>query len=452
MFCTAQLALAVDYETPPTLDVIHTLDSDTVNSAHYRFEPGVVNDGFSNTFVIVSEYQRIEARGNAMARERALEQVAIAALRQIKSSEAYSKGLEAAAEAPLALTRQTLEDPVAVLKNLPQGISNVLGDLGNALDGIGKSKQSDGDQMTMLGYSRAKRRFAAELNVDPFSSNQVLQTELDDVTWSIFAGGATIDIALSCGPVGAGLAIQAAGSTDRARYVDWSIPSATLIKGATDALQAMGLSQLEADDLMHHRVCTLTHQTQLVSALVDLSQVAGRDAFARLATQATDEHSCRVFSEVARLIRLFHRHHSPIVSIKGTSLPTLALSATGETVAPLPVDYLTWSPVTNQLIDSMPAMAGRLLWLSGTLSTDARNALALQGVVVHEQVFERLDDPMAIAKNLVPNRVATKNEGSEENQTGALVNDVSEGVTDIFKSLGGSLLGGSDTSSNEGEQ
>ena len=59
---------------------------------------------------------------------------------------------------------------------------------------------------------------------------------------------------------------------------------------------------------------------------------------------------------------------------------------------------------------------------------------------------------MNIAQALVPDRVATETEGSQENQTGALVNDVSEGVTNLFKSLGGSLLGGGSTDDSQGEQ
>ena len=191
----------MDYETSPILNAAELLGSDTVNSVHYRFEPRVVNVGFTNSYVIVSEYQRIEARGDAMARERAQEQVAIAALKQIKTTEAYGKGLEVAAEAPLTLTRQTLEDPLKVLKNLPR-----------------------------------------------------------------------------------------------------------------------------------------------------------------------DEHSCRVFSEVARLARLYHRNVARIARINGSRLPLLAFDERGGVFVPLPADYITWSPDTQQLVDLIPSMTTRALWLSGRVS------------------------------------------------------------------------------------
>ena len=43
----------------------------------------------------------------------------------------------------------------------------------------------------LIGYSDEKRKVAISLDVDPYSTNTVLQQELDGIAWASFAGGMT---------------------------------------------------------------------------------------------------------------------------------------------------------------------------------------------------------------------------------------------------------------------
>ena len=54
----------------------------------------------------------------------------------------------------------------------------------------------------LIGYSDKKRKVAIELGVDPYSTNTVLQHELDQIAWASFAGGATFSILTM--PIGGG--------------------------------------------------------------------------------------------------------------------------------------------------------------------------------------------------------------------------------------------------------
>ena len=80
-------AQAADYESPPHLDAGELLGESATRGEHFQIEPGVRNDGLMNLFVVESEFQRVDAYGNSLALERAAEQGAIAALREIKKTD-----------------------------------------------------------------------------------------------------------------------------------------------------------------------------------------------------------------------------------------------------------------------------------------------------------------------------------------------------------------------------
>jgi hypothetical protein len=305
---------------------------------------------------VSSSFQRIGAYGNSLAFERAHEQEAIAVLRGVKTTEAYVQGLEAAARAPLALTRQTLKDPVGVMKSIPGAVSNLWSDVSSAVGGIGKGGQGGSSQMLkeLLGYQRVKNRLASELGVDACSSNAVLQDDLDDVSWAIFAGGASIDLALSQAPVAAGLSVRAVEAIEGARAPLWAIPTATLLRASSEALRGMGLAPDEADAIARHPACTLTHQTALVSSLVELEDVGGRADFARLAASAPDEAACRFYVETAKLIWTYHRGRRPLETLRVADGVARLEDADGRLVLPVRADYVFWTPQARTLADAFP--------------------------------------------------------------------------------------------------
>src|SRR5204863_72542 len=58
-----------------------------------------------------------------------------------------------------------------------------------------KSQYDQARISDMSGFSNAKRGVAIELGVDPYSSNETLQRELNGITWATFAGKMTFSVA-----------------------------------------------------------------------------------------------------------------------------------------------------------------------------------------------------------------------------------------------------------------
>ena len=364
-----------DWEPITLLDAATLLGAETVAGPNYKVEPSVESDGLMNRYVVSSHYQRVGAYSDSLVRERVHEQRAIGALRLIKKTEAYKDGLTAAARAPLTITRRTLTDPVGVMKSVPGAVSNLWSDVSSAVGGLGKGTgdwQPSQTLKELLGYHRVKARLAARFGVDFYSSNAVLQQDLDDVSWSLFAGGAAIDVAMSQAPIAGSLAVRAAREIDTAHAPLWDIPQATLMAAASEQLQAMGLPAEEADTLARHPVCTLTHQPTLVSLLADLPGVSGRDAFARHAATAQDEASCRLHVEVAKLIWIYHRQQVPVQTIGLADGIATVTDAERRVVLPLRADYVFWTSGAYRLVEALPSEGERALWLSGVLSGRAR--------------------------------------------------------------------------------
>jgi hypothetical protein len=63
----------------------------------------------------------------------------------------------------------------------------------------------------MTGFSKTKRDLAIKLGVDPYSTNEVFQSELNKVAWPAFLGKFTVNLGMAA--VG-GVALSAANWTN----------------------------------------------------------------------------------------------------------------------------------------------------------------------------------------------------------------------------------------------
>src|SRR5262249_23958903 len=147
----------------------------------------------TNQFVIDSDYGVFEADGNEMVIRRVKEVGAIAELKDVSRTDQFKNSLAAAARGPLNGEKNLVNDPANTISNVPKGIMKFMGRAGESLKKVGQKKDGKDPQGSsaeqLIGYSNAKRKVAAQLGVDPYSTNTVLQKELDGIAWASFAGG-----------------------------------------------------------------------------------------------------------------------------------------------------------------------------------------------------------------------------------------------------------------------
>lgn len=423
-------------EPPVELDAGALLGMETLVGPHHRIERRVLNDGRTNRYRVGDGPRTIEAVGNRMVRERAREFEAIAALNRIKESDAYAKGLDAAANATLSLTRGVIEDPVGALGRLPQGLGTLLSDLGAAVQGVGRGtdapREKDALVKDLIGFNSLKRRLAHEMKVDPYSTHPELQTALNDVAWAMFAGGAPIELAMTAAPAGLALALCAA---DRAEggALDWRIPPATLRQAMEREVRALGLDSREAEALVYHRTCTLRHLSLLVSAMTDLMPAQGRAEVSRQAGRANEEHGCRQAVHAAELAWSYHRHVAPVAELAVREGGLWLRDRENVTVLVLPADYLAWTAANAALF--APGVAPRVLWLEGTVSPHTHDALLALGINAQDHVLTRFPAGLNVAAILLPERNTAQPDPAGTNRTGAMIDRVGTGVGGAVDSL-----------------
>ncbi|MBF0274065.1 MAG: hypothetical protein HQK84_02420 [Nitrospinae bacterium] len=425
------------YEQIPTLTAEESLGKEIIKGENYHVAPQVTSDGLMNEYQVISSFLELSAYSNSLALERIQEMEAIAAIKKIKTSEAYAKGIENAANGPIAMTKNIIVDPIGAVESLAKGLSNTLADISASIGGMQKGESSTDTEALMkdvIGYNTAKRRLAADLNVDVYSSNKLLQEELNDVTWAIFAGGATIEAALSVAPIAASLSVRAATMSSTNNQGLWKVSAATLREAGEKAFLKMDLNKEEAEKLMFHSVCTLTHQTALVAGLASMNNVSGRKEFAQLALSAENEQACRRYQEIAELIRSYHVNKQPInhISVEKNRI-YVEPEAGGKTVVVLS-DYFVWTKENAALADVEGVNA---IWVSGIVSPLAKQQLSLKNIQVHENVFANFPEKAAILATILPNRV--------EEETGNKTGKLFDGILSIGSEIGngvGSVAGG----------
>jgi hypothetical protein len=426
------------FENPATLDAANLLGSNVLIGEHYRIDNAVHNDGRNNTYHFRSDILSLQVTTDSLAEERAHEIDSIVVLRKLKETDAYKKGMEAAADAPLTLTRHVIEDPVGTLEKLPDGLNNLLNDLGAAVTSIGRgdssSKEDNAMVKDLIGFNTVKRRLAADIKVDPYSSNTTLQQELNDVAWAMFAGGAPIELAMVAVPAAVSVAVRAIDRLDGGQ-LDWKIPPATLRQAMDERVQAIGLNANESEKLVYHPHCSLRHQSIMVSAVVEMKDVPGRDEFLRQAITASDEIACRRYQQMVEMAWSFHRNIRPVTGLTLRDGLVWLDTAEHHRILIVPYDYMAWTRANAALVDDKQASKPTSLWLAGRVSERTARELQQRQITVYQQVEQQYPQYLKVAAVLLPERTAAAETEDEQNKTGKLVSDVGSGVGNLVSDV-----------------
>ena len=428
-------ANADQYEPTPLFRAADVLGHEAVVGENYRIEEAVSNDGIQNLFTVVSPDITLTPLGNEMALERGREMQAIAAIRKVKKTDAYVDGLEAAIAGPLASAKEAITHPVETIKAVPGAISRLVGDISAAVSNMGKD---DGDRednqmfKDLIGYNQTKRRLARDLNVDVYSTNPVLQEELDDLAWASFAGDATINIAVAVTTTGVGVVTGTLELATASDDLIFEKSASTLANISRRHLIDMGLDENQSNSFLSTMTYSVSQQTRLVQALAVLQEVPGRNVYITLAEGATDENSARYHRRTAEIIGSYHQQIKPVARLKFDGDVAYFVTVDGQTIQPLVADYVAWTEKTaTRMAGLISATGNRSLLLTGRVSSATRRHLQSSGIDIQELAFSQMADRIAVVKiddlEPAPDQ-AEKQPAQEETESG--------GLTGMVKSVG----------------
>lgn len=363
-----------------TRDVVPDL---SLSGSLYRVRPQAYCDGLVATFWIdARDGSTYRATGTPLLYQRIAEIGAIAKLRQMDSGENFGNSLGNTAENTVTSVGKTISDPGSFFKSIPEGASKFFGSIGENMKG-GKSEYEGRAYSSALGQSKAKRLLAFQLGVNPYSTNETLQKELNRVGWSQAGGAVLVNVAVSAIPAGAGTGLNMNRNLQSA--VASQDPAQLGIMNRK-RFESIGIDADEANELLKHKWYSPLHRTAITDALVSLGPGHGQEVFLDVLTRASNEVDANYFQQTAELIEQYNRSVARVGKIQRTGRTVSFYDAKGDWVIPVPFDYCLW---TQDVRDrARRALAGRepgrtlILYTTGNFSSLAAAQCARDNISV----------------------------------------------------------------------
>jgi len=264
----------------------------------------------------------------------------------------------------------------------------------------GRGDREDGYTKELIGFAAVKRKYAYKFGVDVYSSNEVLQKDLNSVSWAGFAGGMTVTVAM--------LGIKSASST-----AYFAVKGTQLVHGmnmilldnSPEDLQKlnrkkmvdMGVRDSVITEFQKNPAYSPRHQTILVQALAEMQGVKNREQFIKKALYAEYEEEAFLYQRMAEMLHGYHTQVKPIKELVPVRKFVVGYTSDQTIVATFPVDLLYWIELTDFGSAALAKLdlTGRPikkteLWVTGTLTSRSMQELNARGLVIKERAGEEL--------------------------------------------------------------
>ncbi len=394
-FSASALEVPSFQKLPITLSATKTLPEDLQKGSNYQVDDAIINDGLINTYYLQTDYGKLKIVSDALYIERINELRALEHMEKLEQTKEFGEAMKKGVKAPINTVKSMATEPVDTVKAIGSGISNWVSDIGNAV--VSDDPNQAGVFSTAIGYAAAKRAFAYEYGINPYTDFQPVQDKMGEIARANVVGGLTPKIAFGLikKPVGTVLKVTAMADTMKKMARDMSPDELEDIN--EEKLKAMGVSDSLSKRFLRNYNYDPQEKTLLVGALDGMKGVAHRDLVILSASHAPDKSVARYLSVQAQMMLGYHQNISSaqtILSINGG----LALQNTkGVVVGISPYDYAAWTSTLNnkemvatEVLKRIQGVSGKELWIAGRIAHPARIAIESRGWVVHEQVREKL--------------------------------------------------------------
>lgn len=387
---------AVAPVAPAAYDDLDVLPAASVLSPAMQRGPGyevgtpIVNDGYFGAYRLSTEYGVFECHGREMLAIRIDELRAIRQLDQINKGELFLNSVGKAVAKPVGAAAGIVKDPVGTVHKLPSGVAGLFKRAGDGLEAVGQAvakgaddlqRNPDGDppgngkpksRQDIFGFNKNRNTWAAQMKVDPYSSNPVLAEKLSQVAAVAFTTELVAGVGI--GAVAAPLAW--AGNVDE--FVLTQPPEKVKVK-ITEDLLALGCSKPSVDAFVANEWFTPTLMVRFTRALNQLKGTANLSTAAFLAAKCDTEVQVRLICASLEALAAHRASSPPFRSLLAIApLPAVVLED-GSLLICAPVDVLPWIPSTEAFVKRASGYPKTMLVLNGAITMRAREGLAANG-------------------------------------------------------------------------
>jgi hypothetical protein len=393
MLVTAVGAEVSNYDTAGSVPAADLLPPAMIQNARYDIAAEAHADGLHATYELFNGSAREEITGTQFLANRVRELQAIASLREMNKSAEFGKALLQTGGQKIQSVGAAVKDPVGTVKNLPQGASKFFGRIGNTVKSMGEGNVGATQAVEgALGVHRAKAELALKLGVSPFSTDPILQSELDASARAMAAGASLVNFSglLVGGGVGTALSVVNMNDTFQRALVESS--PAELESKNRAALQALGASPANIASFLSNPSFNPWQKAAIVSTLAAIGH--NPDPVLAQASQATSPEDAVYFVQMTRLFEKHHKNRAPITEFRTMDGIPCAIDRDGTLVVAVGADLILWTPNlesrTNEFLEmkkTNPDLQSLLLVTDGSLSPRALEALAAKDIQATPQAL-----------------------------------------------------------------
>ncbi len=391
--CLSQQTATNEYEIPGILKASEILPPELLEGEHYKVIDEVYTYDFTNRFTIVSSFGPFVVTGKDMLRIRIQEIIAIAALQEIKKTKAFRDAVGQAEMSPLRGARNLVVHPADTVTGIPKGVGRLLEPEDDMFTGNIKYRVTE----EMAGFFKLKQQHAHILGVDIYSTNKVLQKELNGVTWVKFASGMSIKLNMETFRGIYNAAFFTDNDDEFAQNINQLVLDNTpenLGKLNRKILKQMGTREDVIETFLNHSIFSPRHQTFIVHALAGIEQAKNRDQFIIQANYAADEEGAFYFQRIAEMMYNYHKNVVAISEIIPVMKVVVGYTEEQSIVVTLPIDYAYWTERADRGTDSLSSVGYILdrpvksmkIIISGKLSSRAKLELTAKGIETEEDM------------------------------------------------------------------
>ncbi len=268
----------------------------------YKIDPVALNDGYSNTYTLITEIGEVQAVSDYQLARQMQEIRALMILDEMSRAGVFGDAMKEGVLAPFRGAKALVTAPVETTKGAVKGIGRWMGNIGRSV--ASDDPHQEGGISAAVGWAGTKRAFALELGVDPYTDWEPLQKGLTSVARAAFAGGITVGVAMGALTEGTtvGLLITVTSLTGEMNAILLDNPPEGLTKINREKLTNMGISKKIIDPFLKNYNYTPFEKTLLVEALKQMDGTKGRDLFVALATAAPDKVIARYYQQMAEMM------------------------------------------------------------------------------------------------------------------------------------------------------
>jgi hypothetical protein len=370
-------------EKPAIIKTSDLIPADLEKGPGYTVDPLVSTEGYLGNFTMNTSFGAMKIRGINLLKIRVSEVPAMQELENVSKTEVFAKSMANAAVKPLKSIQKAAENPVETVKGIPSGFGRFFKKTAKAIEkGVDAAKNSDENSggksssgnaaKELAGLNRTRRTWAKQLQIDPYTTNPVLNKQLDDIALATFAGGMTVRVSVPKPPA-------AIRWTVRISNLVWDNPPEDLEEINKKKMRTMGVPDSEIKAFQKNPHWTITLQTMLVDAIEQLPSIPGRSRTFAPAGLFESEEEARFYIGSVLLLQNYHTRN-PISKLQTSGSTIVGITSRNILIVPVDVDYVSWTNDVREFSQREELQSvDRKILISGKLSPAAKKGFQAAG-------------------------------------------------------------------------